>query len=136
MITITVPFDNPLNQKTYENLINTLQFHQLQCTCGHSGCLTIHGYYTRSLKEDDSEITLSIVNDIKNFVFGPAKAPVYGFGRNRKQKFVMSFTIFVGLNALIGPRHANTAAHQEPCLCCTDSAAVKEPKEYGARYPS
>ena len=36
---------------------------------------------------------LFIVNDIKNFVFGPAKAPVYGFGRNRKQKFVMSFTI-------------------------------------------
>lgn len=36
-----------------------------------------------------------IVNDIKNFVFGPAKAPVYGFGRNRKQKFVMSFTICV-----------------------------------------
>ena len=35
-----------------------------------------------------------IVNDIKNFVFGPAKAPVYGFGRNRKQKFVMSFTIY------------------------------------------
>ncbi len=34
-----------------------------------------------------------IVNDIKNFVFGPAKAPVYGFGRNRKQKFVLSFTI-------------------------------------------
>lgn len=60
MITITVPFDNPLNQKTYENLINTLQFHQLPCTCGHSGCLTIHGCYTRSLKADDSEITLSI----------------------------------------------------------------------------
>ena len=60
MITITVPFDNPLNQKTYENLINTLQLHQLQCTCGHSGCLTIHGYYPRSLKKDDSEITLSI----------------------------------------------------------------------------
>ena len=60
MITITVPFDNPLNQKTYENIINTLQFHQLQCTCGHSGCLTIHGYYTRSLKKDDSGISLSI----------------------------------------------------------------------------
>lgn len=60
MITITVHFDNPLNQKTYENLINTLQFHQLQCTCGHSGCLTIHGYYKRSLKEEDSEITLSV----------------------------------------------------------------------------
>ena len=60
MITITVPFDNTLNQKTYENIINTLQFHQLQCTCGHSGCLTIHGYYTRSLKKDDSGISLSI----------------------------------------------------------------------------
>ncbi len=36
---------------------------------------------------------ISIVNDIKNFVFGPAKASVYGFGRNRNQKFVMSFTI-------------------------------------------
>ena len=34
--------------------------HQLQCTCGHSGCLTIHGYYTRSLKKDDSGISLSI----------------------------------------------------------------------------
>lgn len=60
MITITVPFDKPLNQNTYDNLINTLQFHRLQCTCGHSGCLTIHGYYTRSLKEEDSEITLSV----------------------------------------------------------------------------
>jgi hypothetical protein len=60
MIKNTVPFDNTLNQKTYENLINTLQFHQLRCARGHSGCLTVHGHYTRSLKEDDSEITLSI----------------------------------------------------------------------------
>lgn len=57
---VFIPFDNLLDQKTYENIINTLQFHQLQCTCGHSGCLTIHGYYTRSLKKDDSEISLSI----------------------------------------------------------------------------
>lgn len=60
MITIAVPFDNPLNQKTYENIINTIQFHQLQCTCGHSGCLTIHGYYSRPLKADDSTVSLSI----------------------------------------------------------------------------
>lgn len=60
MITIAVPFDNPLNQKTYENIINTIQFHQLQCACGHSGCLTIHGYYSRSLKADDSTVSLSI----------------------------------------------------------------------------
>lgn len=30
-----------------------------------------------------------IVNGIGNFVFGLAKASVYGFGRNRKRKFVM-----------------------------------------------
>ena len=50
----------------------------------------LHGSFTQySVKSG------LIVNDIKNFVFGPAKAPVYGFGRNRKQKFVMSFTISI-----------------------------------------
>ena len=46
-------------------------------------------------KERSHKYTKSfiIVNDIKNFVFSTAKAPVYGFGRNRKQKYVMSFTI-------------------------------------------
>jgi len=35
----------------------------------------------------------SIVNDIRNFVFGLAGATVYGFCKSREQKFVMSFTI-------------------------------------------
>ena len=35
----------------------------------------------------------AIVNDIRNFAFGLAKASVYGFGKNRKQKLVMSITI-------------------------------------------
>ena len=35
----------------------------------------------------------SIVNDIRNFVFGIAGAAVYGSCKRRKQKFVMSFTI-------------------------------------------
>ena len=34
-----------------------------------------------------------IVNDIGNFIFGPAEVTVYGFCKSRKQKFVMSFTI-------------------------------------------
>ena len=34
-----------------------------------------------------------IVNDIRNFAFGLAKTYVYGFGKSRKQKFIMSFTI-------------------------------------------
>ena len=36
-----------------------------------------------------------IVNDIRNFAFGLAKAFVYGFGKNQKQKFIMSFTIYI-----------------------------------------
>ena len=35
----------------------------------------------------------TIVNDIRNFVFGLAGATVYGSCKSWKQKFVMSFTI-------------------------------------------
>ena len=35
----------------------------------------------------------TIVNDIRNFVFGLAGATVYGSCKSRKQKFVMSFII-------------------------------------------
>ena len=41
-------------------------------------------------------VSLFIVNDIRNFAFGLANASVYGIGKNRKQKFVMSFTIAIG----------------------------------------
>ncbi len=42
-----------------------------------------------------------IVNDIRNFVFGLAGASVYGSGKSRKQKFVMSFTIRYEINFII-----------------------------------
>lgn len=50
MITIFVKENNPLTPNFYNNLINSLQLHRLTCTCGHSGCLSVHGYYNRSLK--------------------------------------------------------------------------------------
>ena len=50
MVTLFVEENNPLTPNFYNNLINSLQFHKLTCTCGHSSCLSIHGYYTRSLK--------------------------------------------------------------------------------------
>lgn len=37
-------------------------------------------------------IQISIVNDIKNCASDPAKASIYGFGRNQKRQFVMPFT--------------------------------------------
>ena len=50
MITIFVRENNPLTPNFYNNLIAQLQFHRLTCTCGHSGCLSVHGCYIRSLK--------------------------------------------------------------------------------------
>lgn len=60
MITLSADFYNPISQDLYDNLIASLQFHRLSCSCGHSGCLSIHGYYSRKLKQGDSSICLSI----------------------------------------------------------------------------
>ncbi len=60
MITLSVDLCNPISQDFYDKTISDLQFHQLVCTCGRSGCLTIHGYYNRSIKHGDSRITLRI----------------------------------------------------------------------------
>lgn len=50
MITLFVEEYNTVTPSFYNNLIANLQLHRLTCTCGHSGCLSVHGYYTRSLK--------------------------------------------------------------------------------------
>lgn len=60
MITIFVEENNPLTPNFYNNLINSLQFHRLTCTCGHSGCLSVHGYYTRSLKTPAGKLPFRI----------------------------------------------------------------------------
>ena len=49
MILISVKDYNQFSQDYYDSVINSLQFHQLKCSCGHSACLTIHAYYTRSV---------------------------------------------------------------------------------------
>lgn len=60
MITVSVDFCNPISQKIYDDVINSLQFHRLTCPCGHSGCLTIHGYYDRTVKSGDCDLLLHI----------------------------------------------------------------------------
>jgi len=60
MITLFVEENNPLTPNFYNNLINSLQFHQLTCPCGHSGCLSIHGYYKRSLKTPVGKLAFRI----------------------------------------------------------------------------
>lgn len=60
MITLFVEENNPLTPDFYNNLIHSLQFHRLTCTCGHSGCLSVHGYYTRSLKTPEGKLPFRI----------------------------------------------------------------------------
>ena len=54
MITIFVEDYNQFTQDFYDALIASLQFHQLVCSCGHSSCLTKHGYYSRWIRIDDN----------------------------------------------------------------------------------
>lgn len=60
MITVFVDFGNPISQDFYDKTIAGLQLHQLTCYCGHSACLTIHGYYDRSVKSAGSLVRLHI----------------------------------------------------------------------------
>lgn len=60
MITIFTDNCNPISQNLYDSIINDLQFHQLTCGCGRSSCLSIHGYYNRGIKVDDSLVPLRI----------------------------------------------------------------------------
>lgn len=60
MITIFLKNCNSISQSEYDSIINRIQLHQLSCSCGHSGCMTIHGYYRRSVKLPDGMIRLRI----------------------------------------------------------------------------
>lgn len=60
MITLFSSSFNPVSQKNYDNTLASLQFHQLTCSCGHSGCLTRHGYYFRSFKSALKKVVLRI----------------------------------------------------------------------------
>ena len=60
MILISVKDYNQFSQDYYDSVINSLQFHQLKCSCGHSACLSIHAYYTRSIFLPDGVHSLRI----------------------------------------------------------------------------
>lgn len=60
MITLFVEEYNTITPSFYNNLIANLQLHRLTCTCGHSACLSVHGYYTRSLKTPEGKLPFRI----------------------------------------------------------------------------
>ena len=61
MITVLVNENNPISQDFYDSVINSLQIHRIFCSCGHAGCLHIHGYYTRRVKTPAGAVILHIL---------------------------------------------------------------------------
>ncbi|MGD9679317.1 MAG: DUF6431 domain-containing protein [Vulcanibacillus sp.] len=61
MITIPTTKIKSFTQKNYDELINTLPFHKVSCTCGQLGKLIKHGYYIRSIKTPDGLVKLKIL---------------------------------------------------------------------------
>ena len=60
MITFLTVENNTLSQSFYNSCIARIQFHQLTCSCGHSGCLKIHGYYQRKVKTREGSFMLHV----------------------------------------------------------------------------
>ena len=60
MITIFVRDCNQISQSFYDSVIFDLQFHQRTCSCSHSACLSVHGYYWRSVKLPSGTLRLRV----------------------------------------------------------------------------
>ena len=60
MITLNTDDFNSISQESYERLIGRVQYIRLACACGHSGCLSPHGSYTRSIKTNNKTIRIRI----------------------------------------------------------------------------
>ena len=50
MIAILTGMVKRFSKKRYYDAIAALELYQLTCSCGHSGCLIVHGYYERTVR--------------------------------------------------------------------------------------
>ena len=60
MLTVLVQDFNTFTQEFYNSVIESIQLHLLMCKCGHSGCLSFHAKYERSVITPHGKITLII----------------------------------------------------------------------------
>lgn len=60
MITVLMDDCNGFSQDLYDKLINSLQLHMVECTCGKKGCLIFYGHYKRNFKYFSDMIRLSV----------------------------------------------------------------------------
>lgn len=60
MITLFLKENNPLSQKSYDDLMEHVETHLLPCTCGCSGSLIRYGSYSRHVKTQGGRIRLKV----------------------------------------------------------------------------
>lgn len=61
MLTVPVQDFNTFTQEFYNSVISSLQLHTLKCSCGHSGCLICHAYYSRRVITPTGKKPLNIL---------------------------------------------------------------------------
>lgn len=61
MITIQIPSCDSLSQTYYDDVVNAVPLDKLRCSCGQSGCLIRHAYYSRKIKMKSCVIRLRIL---------------------------------------------------------------------------
>lgn len=60
MITVITQECNEISQDFYDAAMDSIQIRQMECSCGHSGCLVGHGTYIRSVKTSLGKIPLLV----------------------------------------------------------------------------
>ena len=60
MLTVPVKDFNTFTQEFYNSVIENLELHRLECSCGHSGCLSFHARYDRSVITPSGKKVLTI----------------------------------------------------------------------------
>ena len=61
MITLRIPSSDFITQAYYDDVVNAIPLDKLRCSCGQSGCLIRHAYYTRKIKMKSRVIRLRIL---------------------------------------------------------------------------
>jgi hypothetical protein len=60
MLTVPVQDFNTFTQEFYDSVIEKLELHRIKCSCGHSGCLSFHARYDRSVITPSGKKVLTI----------------------------------------------------------------------------
>jgi hypothetical protein len=61
MLAVLIGKVKSFSKEIYQNAMAKLDLHSLACSCGHAGCLTVHGYYTRKVRDQNGFFLVNIM---------------------------------------------------------------------------